>query len=109
MARWDSLSNLRSASSASGLCVSYGLRGGEVTPLFFVGATLGSAAAVVLHLPLSILAALGFVGVFAGVGAVPIACTVMACELFGYSIGGYALIACGVSWLVAGRKGLYTE
>ena len=91
------------------LCVSYGLRGGEVTPLFFVGATLGSAAAVVLHLPLSILAALGFVGVFAGVGAVPIACTVMACELFGYSIGGYALIACGVSWLVAGRKGLYTE
>ena len=91
------------------LCVSYGFRGGEVTPLFFVGATLGSAAAALLSLPLSVCAALGFVGVFAGAGAVPIACTVMACELFGYSIGGYALIACGVSWLVAGRKGLYTE
>jgi hypothetical protein len=33
----------------------------------------------------------------------------MACELFGLSIGGYALIACGVSWFVAGRKGLYDE
>jgi hypothetical protein len=33
----------------------------------------------------------------------------MACELFGYSIGGYAVIACAVSWLVAGRKGLYGE
>jgi H+/Cl- antiporter ClcA len=91
------------------LCVSYGFRGGEVTPLFFVGATLGSAAAALLSLPLSLCAALGFVGVFAGAGAVPIACTVMACELFGYSIGGYAVITCSVSWLIAGRKGLYDE
>jgi H+/Cl- antiporter ClcA len=91
------------------LCVSYGFRGGEVTPLFFVGVTLGSAAAAVLSLPLTICAALGFVGVFAGAGAVPIACTIMACELFGLSIGGYALITCATSWLVAGRKGLYDE
>jgi H+/Cl- antiporter ClcA len=91
------------------LCVSYGFRGGEVTPLFFVGATLGSAAAALLSLPLSICAALGFVGVFAGAGAVPLACTVMACELFGDSIGWYALATCAISWLVAGRKGLYSE
>ena len=91
------------------LCVSYGFRGGEVTPLFFVGATLGSAAAALLSLPLSICAALGFVGVFAGAGAVPLACTVMACELFGLSIGGYALVTCATSWVVAGRKGLYDE
>jgi len=89
------------------LCVSHGFRGGEVTPLFFVGATLGSAAAALLSLPLTICAALGFVGVFAGVGAVPLACAVMACELFGLSIGGYALLTCAISWTVAGRKGLY--
>jgi H+/Cl- antiporter ClcA len=89
------------------ICVTAGFRGGEVTPLFFVGATLGSAAAALLSLPLSVCSALGFVAVFAGAGAVPIACTVMACELFGLSIGGYALIACAVSWLVSGRKGLY--
>ena len=91
------------------MCVTAGFRGGEVTPLFFIGATLGSAAAVLLSLPLSICAALGFVAVFAGAGAVPLACTVMACELFGYSIGGYAVIACAVSWLVAGRKGFYAD
>jgi H+/Cl- antiporter ClcA len=91
------------------MCVSAGFRGGEVTPLFFVGATLGSAVAALLSLPLSICAALGFVGVFAGAGAVPLACAVMACELFGLSIGGYALVTCAVSWLVAGRKGLYSE
>jgi H+/Cl- antiporter ClcA len=91
------------------ICVTAGFRGGEVTPLFFVGATLGSAAAVLLSLPLSICAALGFVAVFAGAGAVPLACAVMACEIFGWSIGGYALVACAVSWLMAGRKGLYDE
>lgn len=105
------------------LCVSYGFRGGEVTPLFFIGVTLGSAAAAWLNLPLPVCAALGFVGVFAGAGAVPIACTVMAYELFGPpiallhpstglydpAIGLYAALACATSWLVAGRKGLYNE
>ena len=91
------------------LCVSYGFKGGEVTPLFFIGATLGSAAAAFLSLPLSICAAIGFVAVFAGAGAVPIACAIMACELFGGSIGRYAALACVVSWFVAGRKGLYEE
>ena len=91
------------------ICVSAGFRGGEVTPLFFVGATLGSAAAAYLSLPLGACAALGFVAVFAGAGAVPLACAVMAGEIFGWSIGGYALVACAISWLVAGRKGLYDE
>jgi len=93
----------------TGLCVCAGYRGGEVTPLFFVGATLGSAAAAYLSLPLGVCAALGFVAVFAGAGAMPLAGAVMAGELFGWSIGGYALLACAVSWLVAGRKGLYSE
>ncbi|MFM8549162.1 MAG: chloride channel protein [Verrucomicrobiota bacterium] len=93
----------------TGICVRAGYRGGEVTPLFFIGATLGSAAAAYLSLPVGICAALGFVAVFAGAGAVPLACAVMACELFGVSIGGYALVTCAVSWLVAGRKGLYDE
>jgi H+/Cl- antiporter ClcA len=91
------------------MCVTAGFRGGEVTPLFFVGATLGSAAAILLSLPLSICASLGFVAVFAGAGAVPLACAFMACELFDWSIGGYALVACAISWLVVGRKGLYDE
>ncbi len=90
------------------ICVGAGFRGGEVTPLFFIGATLGSAAAALLPLPLSVCASLGFVGVFAGAGAVPLACVVMAGELFGPSLCGHALLTCAASWLVAGRKGLYS-
>ena len=89
------------------LCVCTGFRGGEVTPLFFIGATLGSALSVWAGLPLVACAGLGFVGVFAGAGAVPLACTMMACELFSPTLGAYALLCCGLSWLVAGRRGLY--
>lgn len=91
------------------ICVGAGFRGGEVTPLFVIGATLGSALADYTALPVSIAAALGFVGVFAGAGAVPLACTVMACEIFDPALGPLAALACGVSWLVAGRRSLYSE
>ena len=57
---------------------------------------------------LAVGAALGFVGVFAGAGAVPLAGTVMACELFDPQLTPYAAVACALSWLVAGRRGLYS-
>jgi H+/Cl- antiporter ClcA len=84
-----------------------GFKGGEVTPLFFIGATLGNALAPLLHMPFSTLAALGFVAVFAGAANTPLASTVMAIELFGPSIGPYAAIACVVSYLFSGHTGIY--
>ena len=91
------------------LCIGAGFRGGEVTPLFVIGACLGSGLADLTALPVAVGAALGFVGVFAGAGAVPLAGTVMACELFDPQLTPYAAIACALSWLVAGRRGLYSE
>lgn len=84
-----------------------GFKGGEVTPLFFIGATLGNAIAPLLQMPFSTLAALGFVAVFAGASNTPIASTVMAIELFGPAIGPYAGIACVVSYLFSGHTGIY--
>lgn len=84
-----------------------GFKGGEVTPLFYIGATLGSALAPVLHLPFPMLAALGFVAVFAGAANTPLACTFMALELFGSHIGVYAATACVVSYLFSGHTGIY--
>src|SRR5450830_2052075 len=55
-----------------------GFKGGEVTPLFFIGATLGNALGPVLHQPATLLAAIGFVAVFAGAANTPIASTLMA-------------------------------
>lgn len=82
-------------------------KGGEVTPLFYIGATLGNALAPLLQLPFQTLAALGFVAVFAGASNTPIASTVMAIELFGPAIGPYAGIACVVSYLFSGHTGIY--
>ncbi|WP_036168684.1 voltage-gated chloride channel family protein [Massilia sp. 9096] len=84
-----------------------GFKGGEVTPLFYIGATLGNALAPLLHLPFPLLAGLGFVAVFAGAANVPLASTVMAIELFGGNIAPYAALACVVSYLFSGHTGIY--
>ncbi len=82
-------------------------KGGEVTPLFFIGATLGNALAYVLPLPSSLLAGMGFVAVFAGAANTPIASTFMAVELFGGEAGAYAGIACVIAYLFSGHNGIY--
>ena len=84
-----------------------GFKGGEVTPLFYIGATLGNALGHVLALPIPVLAGLGFVAVFAGAANTPIASTIMAIELFGADIGVYAAIACVVAYLFSGHTGIY--
>lgn len=88
--------------------IGVGFKGGEVTPLFFVGATLGSALSAVIPLPMSLLAGLGFVAVFAGATNTPIACTLMGIELFGAGPGIYLGIACVVAYLFSGHTGIYT-
>ncbi|WP_028312587.1 voltage-gated chloride channel family protein [Derxia gummosa] len=84
-----------------------GFKGGEVTPLFFMGATLGNALAPLLQLPFGFLAGIGFVAVFAGAANVPLASTLMAMELFGSAMGMPALLACVLSWLCSGQSGIY--
>ncbi|GAB4091036.1 voltage-gated chloride channel family protein [Hydrogenophaga soli] len=84
-----------------------GFKGGEVTPLFYIGATLGNALAPVLNLPFPLLAGLGFVAVFAGAANTPIASTLMAMELFGAEVGVFAALACVVSYLFSGHASIY--
>ena len=84
-----------------------GFKGGEVTPLFYVGATLGNALAPLLDMPFPLFAGIGFVAVFAGAANTPIASTLMAMELFGSEIGVYAGIACVISYLFSGHSGIY--
>ena len=84
-----------------------GFKGGEVTPLFYIGSTLGNALARLLPLPSSLLTGMGFVAVFAGAANTPIASTFMAVELFGAEAGAYAGIACVISYLFSGHAGIY--
>jgi H+/Cl- antiporter ClcA len=84
-----------------------GFKGGEVTPLFFIGATSGNALGYILPLPQPLLAGMGFCAVFAGAANTPVASTVMAMELFGSEAGIYAGIACVISYLFSGHSGIY--
>ena len=84
-----------------------GFKGGEVTPLFYIGATLGNALAPLLDVPFALLAAVGFVAVFAGAANTPIASTLMAMELFGAEIGVFAALACVMSYVCSGHSGIY--
>lgn len=86
-----------------------GFKGGEVTPLFFTGATLGNALAAWIPLPLALMAGMGFVGVFSGATNTPMACTVMGMELFGYESGIFLGIACLIAYLFSGKSSIYSS
>jgi H+/Cl- antiporter ClcA len=86
-----------------------GFQGGEVTPLFVIGATLGSTLGHLLGLPLPLAAALGFVAVFAGATNTPLACTIMGVELFGSGPFVLLLVACTASYLFSSHRSIYTS
>lgn len=86
-----------------------GFKGGEVTPLFFIGATLGNALIWFIPLPMGLLAGMGFVAVFAGATNTPLACTIMGIELFGIESGVFLAIACSTAYLFSGHSGIYTS
>jgi len=89
--------------------LSAGFKGGEVTPLFFIGAALGNALSLLIPLPMALLSGMGFVAVFAGATNTPLACTIMAIELFGADCGVYVAIACVVSYLLSGHNSIYSK
>jgi H+/Cl- antiporter ClcA len=87
--------------------LSAGFKGGEVTPLFFIGAALGNALGWLLGAPLDLFAALGFVAVFAGAANTPLACTIMGIELFGATHAVPLAVACFVAYICSGHNGIY--
>ncbi len=84
-----------------------GFRGGEVIPLFVVGSTLGNALSPIINLPLSFIAALGFIAVFCGASNAPIACFIFSIELFEGKGIIYFFMACLISYIFSGHHGIY--
>ena len=87
--------------------LSAGFKGGEVTPLFFIGAALGNALAVILGAPTDLFAGLGFVAVFAGATNTPLACMIMGIELFGATHTVYLAVACFLAYICSGHTSIY--
>ena len=91
------------------ITLSMGFKGGEVTPLFFIGATLGNTLAMLLGAPVDLFAGLGFIAVFAGATNTPLACTMMGIELFGAENAIYFGVACFTAYYFSGHTGIYTS
>ncbi|OJG27768.1 voltage-gated chloride channel family protein [Enterococcus caccae] len=90
------------------LSLGAGFQGGEVTPLFEIGATLGSSLAMLLHVSVPFLAGLGFIGVFSGATNTPIACFIMGIELFGSDAALFLFMICLISYMCSGNAGIYS-
>lgn len=85
-----------------------GFFGGEVTPLFVIGATLGATMGKLLDTPVGLLAAVGFVAVFAAAANTPVACTVMGVEMFGGDMFVLLAVGCLTACVVSPRRGIYS-
>lgn len=85
-----------------------GYLGGEVTPLFVIGSTCGYFLGNVLGVDPYLMASAGFVSVFAGCSNTPLACSIMAIELFGGGVASYAIPSCYLAYLASGHRGIYS-
>lgn len=89
------------------LCLGTGFPGGEVTPLFFIGAALGSALAALLGIPIALGAGVGLAAVFAAASKAPLALSIMAVELLGVGVLPHVMIVAVLAYVMSGRKGIY--
>ncbi len=87
--------------------LSAGFLGGEVTPLFFVGATLGSVLARATGVPIALGAAVGLAAVFGAAANTPLALSIMAVELLGANVLPHVAIVTVIAYLLTGHRGIY--
>ena len=87
----------------------FGFYGGEVTPLLVIGSTLAPRSPPCSACPIALLAAIGYVAVFAGTANTPLACTVMAVELFGRQALEPAAVGCVVAYVFSSHRSLYAS
>jgi H+/Cl- antiporter ClcA len=84
-----------------------GFLGGEVTPLFFVGACLGNVLARILQIPLELGAGVGLAAVFACAANTPLALSIMAVEILGAHALPHVAVVCVLAYLVSGQRSIY--
>lgn len=89
------------------LTIGSGFKGGEVTPLFFIGASLGNLFGYFDPSHLILFVGVGFISVFAGATNTPLACAVMGIELFGWSCGIYFFLCTGIAYIFSGHTSIY--
>ena len=89
------------------LTLAIGFQGGEVTPLFSIGASLGIVLGGILSISPVHCAALGYAAVFAGATNTLLAPVLIGLEVFGANDMVPFLIVCIFAYLVNGNKSIY--
>ncbi|GGG49418.1 chloride channel protein [Bizionia arctica] len=89
------------------ITLNFGGSGGIVTPVFFVGATVGAFVGQITGHDPALFAAIGLVAVLGGTTNAPIAACIMGIELFGVAIAPYAALACIISFFITGNRSIY--
>ena len=84
-----------------------GFPGGEVTPLFFIGAALGNLLARHLGIPIELGAGVGMAAVFAAASNTPLALSIMAAEVIGAGALPHVMIVCAIAYLLTGHRSIY--
>ena len=89
------------------ICTGIGFSGGEVTPLFAIGATCGVILGMYLGLPILVTAALGYCIVFSAATKTYIAPILLALEVFGYKLMFFAIIPSFLIYLINKKYSIY--
>ncbi|WP_407536283.1 chloride channel protein [Cetobacterium somerae] len=84
-----------------------GFQGGEVTPIFAIGACLGGVLGGWFGIPVEFLAAIGYCAVFASSTNTFLASFLIGIEIFGYNMAGYLFVACAMAYLFSGELSIY--
>jgi H+/Cl- antiporter ClcA len=84
-----------------------GFLGGEVTPLFFIGAALGNVLGRALGIPLELAAGVGMASAFAAAANTPLALSLMAVELLGVGVLPHVLIVSALAYWLTGQRSIY--
>lgn len=90
------------------LTLSAGFQGGEVTPLFSIGASLGAALAGLLGLPAAFCAALGYAAVFGSATNTLLAPALIGAEVFGWAAAPHFFAVCALAYAVNGGRPIYS-
>lgn len=91
------------------LTLAAGFQGGEVTPLFSIGACLGTASATLLGLPLPLAAALGYAAVFGSASNTLWAPILIGVEVFGFESLPVFFIVCTVAYVCNFGQSIYAQ
>jgi H+/Cl- antiporter ClcA len=86
-----------------------GFKGGEVTPLFFIGAALGNSVAWFLGAPVNLFAGIAMIAFFAATTKTPYASWIMGIELLGWKIFAPLALIIWITKKLSGKNSIYPK